>query len=301
MGCACSILITLHSDLYHFCNWIKYELLSLIEHRCIDCIANHDTKQSMKALIQQSIHLSLVPLETMRDDILNNVIVARIMKECNLSLIRVDEVADSWQANIQNIDNAADNNLRQQSVSEYVPKIFKPLQNFLIFLSNHSLEHIQIKEKNLLIWNLLNRVCCEYWLKIAKVQERTAQIRKIMERRRKRRTQNENSNDESEQKTGAQRVEYQLFLDVRQFMQQIQGFIGGLQRDQKILNEEREKKEQEKDEKSRKSSSIIVSIKKKKKKKTMQEEEEVLFVTDNLENWTDFNELTIKYMNLHQN
>merc|ERR1712048_1362380 len=125
-------------------------------------------------------------------------------------------------------------------------------------MGDHSLEHIGIKEKNALIWNILNGVCREYWRKIKEVQDRTAQIRKIMERRRKKRMEDETANANG-RRTGAERVEYQLFLDVRQFMQQIEGFIGGLQKDQKVLEEKMEKEAMNK-----RKSSIIVSIKKKK-------------------------------------
>merc|ERR1712048_1325750 len=148
-------------------------------------------------------------------------------------------------------------------------------------MGDHSLEHIGIKEKNALIWNILNGVCREYWRKIKEVQDRTAQIRKIMERRRKKRMEDENANANG-RKTGAGRVEYQLFLDVRQFMQQIEGFIGGLQRDQKVLEREMEKEAMNK-----RKSSIIVSIKKKKTTGAA----ETIYFTDNLENWSDFTDL----------
>ena len=44
---------------------------------------------------------------------------------------------------------------------------------------------------------------------------------------------NRNRSNNNDKKSGAEKAEYQLFLDVRQFMQQIQGFVNGLQRDEK--------------------------------------------------------------------
>merc|ERR1712129_683906 len=114
----------------------------------------------------------------------------------------------------------------------------------------------------------------------------TAQIRKIMERRRKRQSDEEKSSNTNGNRMGAERVEYQLFLDVRLFMQQIQGYIGGLQRDQKMLEAKIEKEAMNK-----RKSSIIVSIKKKKNTST-----EMIYCTDNLENWSDFIQLTFKFI-----
>merc|ERR1712039_335639 len=193
-------------------------------------------------------------------------------EQCMQSLAGGDAVADSWQANMHS--HAENDNEAKQTVSDYVAGILKPLQTFLLFLNDHSLEHIEIKQKNCLIWNVLNGICKEYWHKIKAVQDRTAQIRKIMERRRKRQSDEEKSSNANGNRMGAERVEYQLFLDVRLFMQQIQGYIGGLQRDQKVLEAKMEKEAMEK-----RKSSIIVSIKKKKNTPT-----EMIYCTDNLEN-----------------
>lgn len=108
-----------------------------------------------------------------------------------------------------------------------------------MFINNHSLEHITIKDKNKLIWDILNKICQEYWNKIKKVQHELTSIKKIMEKRRRTRTKNKSNNNEK--KSGAEKAEYQLFLDVRQFMQQIQGYVNGLQRDEKDQKDQKDK------------------------------------------------------------
>merc|ERR1712056_96836 len=42
-NCDACMLITVHSDWHHFVNWIRHELMTLIEHRCVDCISVEET------------------------------------------------------------------------------------------------------------------------------------------------------------------------------------------------------------------------------------------------------------------
>merc|ERR1712154_230487 len=88
------------------------------------------------------------------------------------------------------------------------------------------------------------------------------------------------SETKNKQKSGAERAEYRLLIDVRQFMQQIQGFINGLQRDEKTYHDQIAQKEEEK--KPEKKSSIIVNIKKKKNKSLAQH---TPYTVDNLLCW----------------
>ena len=277
-----SLLIVIHSDLYYFNNWIKYELIPLIKYQFIQSIANIDTQNNIKLLIEKSINSSINDLDKLKIDLLNKRIIDIILNECKSSLKAVDELADSWQANISFINNDNDSIISSQKVSEYVSKLFKPLKEFLMFLNNHSLEHITIQEKNELIWNILNGICNEYWKKIKKVQERLTQIRKIMEKRRRTRT----GKNKNTQKSGAERAEYQLFLDCRQFMQQIQGFVNGLQRDEKSYIDKINTDNQQK-EKPIKSS--IIQIKKKPVQQTTK------YITDNLKSWANFHKFVQQF------
>ena len=96
-----------------------------------------------------------------------------------------------------------------------------------------------------------------------------------MEKRRRGRNRSGNN----QQKSGAERAEYQLFLDVRQFMQQIQGFLNGLQRDEKIDLEKMRKEQQEQEQKTK---SSIIQIKKRIKPIKTQ------YTTNNLSSWANF-------------
>ena len=289
-----SVLIVIHSDLFHFCNWSAIEFVPMITQRATECVAVVETKEAMTQLIAQSVTPCIDKLESVRDDILHRRLIDGILAECTSGLRAVDELADSWSANISFDDNEEDGGVLQQRVSEYVTALFKPLQAFLMMVSEHSLEHITVQQKSEVIWKILDGICGAYWNKIKSVQDKLAQIRKIMARRR--RFKNKAGGGGNDKKSGAEKAEYQLFLDVRQFMQQIQGFIHGLQRDQRVLREkERQREEEMEKQRRKKRSSAIIVIKKKKQKSGDRDNDSLEYSTQNLTAWTKFDQFVQQF------
>ena len=146
-----SMLILIHSDLYYFNNWVRFELLPMIEYQFTDCVANEDKRNNIKLLIEKSTNSSIENLENLSINLLNKTIINRILNESTRSLREVDELAHSWQVNSSLMNNDDDDNnnnsIVSQKVSEYVIKLFKPLKEFLMFVNNHSLEHITMGQK----------------------------------------------------------------------------------------------------------------------------------------------------------
>ena len=279
-----SVLVVVHSDLFHFCNWSSMEFIPMMVQRATHCVAVSETKEAMAECIASSVRPCIERLGSLRDDILRRRVIEGILAECTSGLRAVDELADSWTANISFDDNEEDGGVLQQRVSEYVSALFKPLQSFLMMVHDHGLEHISVAEKSSVIWSILDGICSAYWAKIKSVQDRLAQIRKIMARRRRFKNK---AGGGAQSKSGAEKAEHQLFLDVRQFMQQIQGFVNGLQRDQRVLREQERAREDEEAQKKKKKSSSIIVIKK--KKKTV-DDDAASYSTQNLTSWSNLSE-----------
>eukprot|EP01083_Nonionella_stella_P068475 181802_1 len=280
-----TLMVLTHSDLYYFCEWLKHEFVALVEQRCG---GDHQ-------LVSRAMHPLVDRLCATRDELLNERMARSIVGECEVCLVEVDELADSWQANINLPSINNEPVIAMQKVSDYVSALLKPLQLFLMFVNDHAIDHWTVQHKNQLIWNVLNAISHKYWHKIQNVQQRLHQIQKIMQRRRRYRKKNksqmknEASEDGEDSKSGAQRAQYQLFLDVRQFMQQMQGFVNGLQRDEKRM---RDKMEQERQEKQKQRSSSIIVFKNKQNKSN---EDTSAYKTENLLCWSDFSKFVDQF------
>ena len=118
---------------------------------------------------------------------------------------------------------------------------------------DHSIDHLNIDYKNELLWNVLNGISNEYWNKISNVQLKLAGVRKTLETRRKRKghSKHHSSNKrETIMKSGAEKVEYQLFCDVRYFLQRCNDYIISMAKEQNdfdLYKQEIEKEEKEKE------------------------------------------------------
>ena len=96
----------------------------------------------------------------------------------------------------------------------------------------------------------MNGISNEYWNKISNVQSKLAGVRKTLETRRKRKG-SKHSNSRM-MKSGAEKVEYQLFCDVRSFLQKCNDYIISMAKEQKDFDKyKQEQQQQQRQEKER--------------------------------------------------
>ena len=74
----------------------------------------------------------------------------------------------------------------------------------------------------------------EYWSNIKSARLRISQIRKTLESRRKRRRGRGAAAQQKQ--SGADRVEFQLFLDVRSYIQDLRGFVFSVEKSSEKVN-----------------------------------------------------------------